>query len=357
MARRDRDSRIFITLSVDMSDHPKFAPLTKGQKWLIAEAMMYCRKYLTDGCIDLPKWRKMDTKRNREAVEATGVCVVIPKDSQHFDDKLASNFFTRTGETLPSDVVYFPTYFDHQQSRAEVEAYLKSRRSAGKKGGEAKAANASKGGSEGVARATASAVANGYQTPSKSVPESESETDIPTYVGISSSTTDPDGHEYPADLVALAGTEKPKKPKKVEPRRPDVEELCDHLRIRIQENGNRAPKAVTDAWRTQARLLLDSDGGPTLQQALAVVDWCQDDEFWRPNILSMPTFRTKYAQLEAKTRESYRQRVTPAPPAKTSQQAQREAMAGIMAKISGGQNNPGPALAAVPDVIQGELIA
>jgi hypothetical protein len=182
MARRDRDSRIFITLSVDMSDHPKFAPLTKGQKWLIAEAMMYCRKYLTDGCIEMPVWRKMDTKRNREAVEQTGVCIVVPTELRNFDEKIASDFCSRTGEKLKSNCVYFPTYFDHQQSRAEVEAYLEKRRSAGRKGGEAKAANRPREGSETLASATASAVPNAYQTPSKSVAESESESEVSTYV-------------------------------------------------------------------------------------------------------------------------------------------------------------------------------
>ena len=172
MARR-RDPRIFITLAVDMPDHPKFAALTKGQKWLIVEAIMYSRKYLTDGCIDMSIWRKMDTKRNRDAVEQTGVCYTIPKESRQISDEIASDFFTRTGNLLPTNCVYFPTYFDHQQSRAEVEEYLENKRSAGKKGGEAKAASTSQRPEEEVAPATA----DGYQTGSETVPEKEKEKD------------------------------------------------------------------------------------------------------------------------------------------------------------------------------------
>lgn len=158
-----------------------------------------------------------------------------------------------------------------------------------------------------------------------------------TYVdNYSSPILDDDGHEYPiTTLDAVPDAEEQKtKLKKVESHRPDVEELCQHLRIRILENGNRAPKAITDAWRTQARLLLDSDNGPTLSQALAVVDWCQADDFWRPNILSMPTFRAKYAQLEAKTRESYRKQAAPAAPTVTKQQEQRNALDAILGTVA-----------------------
>jgi hypothetical protein len=34
-----------------------------------------------------------------------------------------------------------------------------------------------------------------------------------------------------------------------------------------------------------------------LEEAIKVLDWATQDEFWRPNILSMPTFREKYDTL------------------------------------------------------------
>jgi hypothetical protein len=35
----------------------------------------------------------------------------------------------------------------------------------------------------------------------------------------------------------------------------------------------------------------------TEEQIHAAIDWCQDDEFWRVNILSMPKLREKFDQL------------------------------------------------------------
>ena len=82
--------------------------------------------------------------------------------------------------------------------------------------------------------------------------------------------------------------------KSAPPLREDVELLCNRLRDRIIANGAKAK--ITDAWRREARLLLDSDGRD-LTQALRVIDWCQQDSFWKSNVLSMPKFREKYDQL------------------------------------------------------------
>lgn len=77
--------------------------------------------------------------------------------------------------------------------------------------------------------------------------------------------------------------------------RSDVESLCQHLADRIEANGAKRP-AVTAKWRDAARLMLDKDGR-SYEQVRACIDWCQSDEFWRANILAMPTLRTKYDQL------------------------------------------------------------
>jgi hypothetical protein len=77
--------------------------------------------------------------------------------------------------------------------------------------------------------------------------------------------------------------------------RPDVERLCRHLADHIEANGSKRP-AVTKRWRDSARLMLDRDGR-TEQQITTAIDWCQDNEFWRSNILSMPKLREKYEQL------------------------------------------------------------
>jgi hypothetical protein len=77
--------------------------------------------------------------------------------------------------------------------------------------------------------------------------------------------------------------------------RADVDRLCAHLADRVEANGSKRPN-VTDRWRDAARLLIDRDGH-TEDQVRRAIDWCQDDEFWRANVLSMPTLREKYDQL------------------------------------------------------------
>jgi hypothetical protein len=77
--------------------------------------------------------------------------------------------------------------------------------------------------------------------------------------------------------------------------RGDVQRLCTHLADRIEANGSQRP-GVTSRWHDAARLLLDRDGRAE-HQVHAAIDWCQDSEFWRSNILSMPKLREKYDQL------------------------------------------------------------
>jgi len=79
------------------------------------------------------------------------------------------------------------------------------------------------------------------------------------------------------------------------PRRDDVESLCTLLADRIEANGSKRPN-ITDKWRDAARLMLDRDGR-TFQQIQAAILWCQNHEFWKANILSMPKLREKYDQL------------------------------------------------------------
>lgn len=79
------------------------------------------------------------------------------------------------------------------------------------------------------------------------------------------------------------------------PTRDDVERICNHLADRIEANGSKRP-GITKRWRTAARLMLDQDGR-TETEVLGAIDWCQADEFWRSNILSLPKLREKYDQL------------------------------------------------------------
>lgn len=80
--------------------------------------------------------------------------------------------------------------------------------------------------------------------------------------------------------------------------RDDVEQLCVLLHDRLIDNGCKV-NPVGKLWRNSARLLLDRDKRP-LDEALDVLAWSQDDEFWRANIRSMPKFREQYDALRLK---------------------------------------------------------
>ena len=92
------------------------------------------------------------------------------------------------------------------------------------------------------------------------------------------------------------------------PPRLDVERICQHLADWIEKNGSKRPK-IAKRWRDAGRLMLDADGR-TVEQVLKAIDWCQNDEFWRGNILSMPKLREKYEQLRL---QAQRERAGPKP--------------------------------------------
>lgn len=115
-----KDRRIFVTLAVDMDRNPKLSDLNDAQKWLIVKAIMHSREFLTDGVIKLSDWNKLGTKRNRIAVESCGVIVVDEQQS----------------------VAILHDYSEHNQTRAEVDAATEAKKTAGSKGGKARAARA-----------------------------------------------------------------------------------------------------------------------------------------------------------------------------------------------------------------------
>lgn len=77
--------------------------------------------------------------------------------------------------------------------------------------------------------------------------------------------------------------------------REDVLSLCNLLADLIQRNGSKRP-TVSKAWMDEARRMIDLDKREP-EKAARLIQWAQDDTFWRANILSMPKFREKYDQL------------------------------------------------------------
>lgn len=80
-----------------------------------------------------------------------------------------------------------------------------------------------------------------------------------------------------------------------EPKRDDVERVCQHMAKSIQERGGKKP-SISKAWRDSARLMLDKDQIAE-KDIHAAIDWSANDSFWRSNILSVPKLREKYLQL------------------------------------------------------------
>jgi hypothetical protein len=107
--------------------------------------------------------------------------------------------------------------------------------------------------------------------------------------------------------------------------REDVEALCDHLRRRVITNGSRVN--VTAKWRDAARLMIDRDERP-VAEIHALIDWCQDSDFWRPNVQSMPKFREKYDTLRLQAQARGGLRVAAANGERTWSTAELEATLG-----------------------------
>ena len=103
--------------------------------------------------------------------------------------------------------------------------------------------------------------------------------------------------------------------------RPEITRLCAHLADRIEANGSKRP-TITKGWHDAARLMLDRDNR-TEDQVRAAIDWCQNDEFWRANVLSMPKLRDQYEQLRLQAQRA--RAVRPTRQQETNDQFQRAA--------------------------------
>jgi hypothetical protein len=74
-----------------------------------------------------------------------------------------------------------------------------------------------------------------------------------------------------------------------------VVELCNLLADKIEANGSKRP-TVGKGWYAACRLMIEQDKREP-DKIRNAITWCQADEFWRANILSMPKLREKYDQM------------------------------------------------------------
>jgi len=90
-----------------------------------------------------------------------------------------------------------------------------------------------------------------------------------------------------------------KKPKRGKPlfvETSDEVRLSESLYDKIIENNPQAKKPNIQVWAKQVDLMLRVDKR-TPEDVQAVIDWCQEDDFWKVNILSIQKLREKFDQL------------------------------------------------------------
>jgi len=86
--------------------------------------------------------------------------------------------------------------------------------------------------------------------------------------------------------------------------RDDVDRICLYLADRVEANGSKRPE-INKTARQSARLMLDVDKR-TEAQIVWLIDWCQGDDFWRGNVLSVSGLRSKFDQLRLASQRTTR---------------------------------------------------
>jgi hypothetical protein len=276
MARTEapQDLRPYVRVMTDLPLHPKLAPLDNpAAGWTYVVSLCYCGQSLTDGHFPVAAVLRLagTDKDVAEALVEQGLWHLPGHDCEECDQP-------RSGQAVVHD------YLKHQRSSAEARDLSEKRREAGRRG--AKARWGSRSDDADMANAMANAMPSAEQVPWQN-----------------------DGNVMAEE--SRGEKKREEKNKKTssssrrrtdEPPRPDVDRLCAHLVDKIVSNGSRRP-TITKAWRDAARLMLDRDGR-TVEQVIKAIDWCQRDEFWRVNILSMPTLREKYDRLRLSAQRS-----------------------------------------------------
>lgn len=234
-----KDERLYARFDIGLPDSEKILPLSDKAFRAFFEAIFYSRTQLTDGFLADAVVRKK-----------WGLKVAAELTSNHSE---RPSWFPVEGGWQIHD------YDKHQTTRADIEA----KRDAGRKGGLARAERY---------QTASTPLAGANQNPGTMLAKTETETE-----------TETKQEQKISSEIAEAIP------------RPEIITLLDILDSEIKRNGAKPPsrtKHNIDA----ARLMLDRDGR-TVEQVTAAIRWCQADEFWRSNILSMSKLREKYDQI------------------------------------------------------------
>jgi len=73
-------------------------------------------------------------------------------------------------------------------------------------------------------------------------------------------------------------------------------QLASRLFKNILENNPNHKKPNLQAWSNDVRLMMERDKRNE-EQIIYVIDWCQNDEFWKSNVLSISKLRERFDQL------------------------------------------------------------
>lgn len=268
----DKDRRTYVTVHDGLPDHPKIIEAGGEAAWLYLCGVCFCSRQLTDGMIPKRVVRRLTDLSNPEALASALLRVGLWHETGHDCPRCPP---------VDADHYVVHDYTVHQKSAEEVRDLKAKRSAAGRKGGK-RSGQARKGGLNGEANREAFASDLLNQTGSKTQPPTPTPTPkerSTTYSSTSETAQPPSDDDQAHDP----------------PVRHDVERACRTLADLIEANGSRKP-TITKAWRDAARLMIDKDG-IALDDVLGAIRWSQADEFWRGNILSMPTLRKQYDRL------------------------------------------------------------
>lgn len=261
-------AEIHVQLIVNFSEDPKIRALTRygrdarGLRDLYVQMVCYCKRNLTDGFVP---------------TEELGLLVYPDPPKAGIRD---AGRLVEVGLAQQVDGGYLlPGFLKRNKSRAQVDAESATKAEAGRKGGQ-RSGQVRRGGA-GMKQSASDGEAETKQGASLWLnTESESETETTKTSSSENAARSSDTED--SDEGPL-------------PNREDVERLCTHLADCIEANTGERPR-YGKRWRTSARLLIDRDQR-TEQQVHDCIEWCQADNFWCTNILSMPKLREKYTQL------------------------------------------------------------
>lgn len=223
----------------DFPDHWKIEPLSDGAYRLHTTAIFRSSKWLTDGY--LPK-NRLDLVAPRR----------MKRPGKYVSELEGAGLWEPT-----DDGWQLHDFLDYQPSKEQVTAERKKTAERQKRWRERHAETRD----DGVSNDDSNGVTNG---------------------GSNAAPTRPDPTRPSSSMSEAAP-------------RDDVERLCEHLADWVEKNGSKRP-TIGKRWHDAARLMLDRDGR-TEEQVRNAIDWCQQDDFWKPNVMSMPKLREKYDQL------------------------------------------------------------